>query len=63
MKGYTVALQYNPFRLITDGQLAELHGIMGKAPIYEKPGSNVYNTQVSQLQESQGCHASSLWIL
>ena len=29
MKGYTVALQYNPFRLINDGQLAELHGIMG----------------------------------
>ena len=46
MKGYTVALQYNPFRLITDGQLAELHGIMGKVPIYDEPGSNNYKTQV-----------------
>ncbi len=53
MKGYTVALQYNPFRLITDGQLAELHGIMGKAPIYEKPGSNVYNTQVANYKRAK----------
>ena len=53
MKGYTVALQYNPFRLITDGQLAELHGIMGKAPIYEKPGSNTYNTQVANYKRAK----------
>jgi hypothetical protein len=53
MKGYTVALQYNPFRLITDGQLAELHGIMGKAPIYDKPGSNTYNTQVSNYKRAK----------
>ena len=53
MKGYTVALQYNPFRLITDGQLAELHGIMGKAPIYEKPGSNAYNTQVANYKRAK----------
>ena len=53
MKGYTVALQYNPFRLISDGQLAELHGIMGKAPIYEKPGSNSYNTQVANYKRAK----------
>ena len=53
MKGYTVALQYNPFRLISDGQLAELHGIMGKAPIYEKPGSNSYNTQVANYERAK----------
>jgi len=53
MKGYTVALQYNPFRLITDGQLAELHGIMGKAPIYDQPGSNAYNTQVNNYKRAK----------
>ena len=53
MKGYTVALQYNPFRLITDGQLAELHGIMGKAPVYEKQGSNAYNTQVANYKRAK----------
>ena len=53
MKGYTVALQYNPFRLITDGQLAELHGIMGKAPIYEKPGSDTYKTQVANYERAK----------
>ena len=53
MKGYTVALQYNPFRLITDGQLAELHGIMGEAPIYDAPGSNGYNTQVANYKRAK----------
>lgn len=53
MKGYTVALQYNPFRLITNGQLAELHGIMGKAPIYDEPGSNGYKTQVANYERAK----------
>ena len=53
MKGYTVALQYNPFRLITDGQLAKLHGIMGKAPIYDEPGSNGYKTQVANYKRAK----------
>ena len=53
MKGYTVALQYNPFRLITDGQLTELHGIMGEAPIYDEPGSNNYKTQVANYERAK----------
>ena len=53
MKGYTVALQYNPFRLISDGQLAELHGIMGEAPIYSEPGSNGYKTQVANYERAK----------
>ncbi|MCY3744122.1 MAG: DUF4856 domain-containing protein [Candidatus Poribacteria bacterium] len=53
MKGYTVALQYNPFRLIGDGQLAELHGIMGEAPIYDEPGSNSYKTQVANYERAK----------
>ena len=53
MKGYTVALQYNPFKLISDGQLAELHGIMGEAPIYDEPGSNGYKTQVANYERAK----------
>ena len=53
MKGYTVALQYNPFKLISDGQLRELHGIMGTAPKYDEPGSSAYNTQVSYYQRAK----------
>ena len=53
MKGYTVALQYNPFRLINDGQLAELHGIMGASPMYDMPGSNAYNTQVADYKRAK----------
>ena len=46
MKGFTVALQYNPFKLISDGQLQELHGIMGEAPSYDAPGTPAYDTTV-----------------
>ena len=53
MKGYTVALQYNPFRLISAGQLAELHDIMGEAPIYDEPGSNNYKTQVANYERAK----------
>ena len=53
MKGYTVALQYNPFKLISDGQLRELHGIMGEAPKYDAPGTNAYKTQVANYQRAK----------
>jgi hypothetical protein len=46
MKGFTVALQYNPFKLIGDGQLRELHGIMEQAPSYDAPGTPAYDTTV-----------------
>ncbi|MCY3737671.1 MAG: DUF4856 domain-containing protein [Gemmatimonadaceae bacterium] len=48
MKGYTVALQYNPFALISQGQLEELHGIMGQAPSYDAPGSAGYDETVRE---------------
>ena len=53
MKGYTVALQYNPFKLISDGQLRELHGIMGEAPKYDAPGSSEYEKQVSYYERAK----------
>ena len=53
MKGYTIALQYNPFRLISDGQLVELHGIMGAAPVYDEPGSAGYKTQVANYERAK----------
>ncbi len=53
MKGYTVALQYNPFKLISDGQLRELHGIMGTAPKYDTPGTDAYKTQVTNYQRAK----------
>ena len=53
MKGFTVALQYNPFKLINEGQLRELHGIMGNAPPYNAPGSNAYNTMVANYNRAK----------
>ena len=67
MKGFTVALQYSPFRLISQGQLEELHGIMGQAPSYEAPGSDAYDGIVSSymrakdvLQEAYGFSADNM---
>ncbi|MDE2812487.1 MAG: DUF4856 domain-containing protein [Gemmatimonadota bacterium] len=67
MKGFTVALQYSPFRLISQGQLEELHGIMGQAPSYEAPGSDGYDGVVSSymrakdvLQEAYGFSADNM---
>jgi len=53
MKGFTVALQYSPLRLIGAGELKTLHGIMGLAPRYETPGSNAYNAAVSEYQRAK----------
>ena len=53
MKGYTVALQYNPFGLIDEGQLRQLHGIMGQAPSYHAPGSEAYDTTVADFQRAK----------
>ena len=67
MKGFTVALQYNPFKLIGDGQLRELHGIMGEAPSYDAPGTPAYDTTVRNynrakavLQAAYGFSASNM---
>ena len=67
MKGFTVALQYSPFRLISQGQLEELHSIMGQAPSYEAPGSDAYDGIVSSymrakdvVQEAYGFSADNM---
>ena len=67
MKGFTVALQYNPFKLISDGQLQELHGIMGEAPSYDAPGTPAYDTTVRNynrakdvLQSAYGFSAANM---
>lgn len=67
MKGFTVALQYNPFKLIGDGQLRELHGIMGQAPSYDAPGTPAYDTTVKNynrakvvLQQAYGFSADNM---
>ena len=36
-----------------EGQLRELHGIMGNAPPYNAPGSNAYNTTVANYNRAK----------
>ena len=64
MKGFTVALQYNPFRLISDGQLSELHGIMGQAPAYDAPRqqrSMIQRWRITTVPRQ--CCRVSVWVL
>jgi hypothetical protein len=53
MKGFTVALQYNPFRLIGAAQLDELHAGMGRTPLYAAPGSVEYEERVADLIQAK----------
>ena len=49
MKGYAFALQYNPFKAITDAQLGEIHELIGDAPVYALPGSEAASSAESDL--------------
>ncbi len=49
MKGYAFALQYNPFKALTDGQLEEFHALVGDAPAYVLPGTDDYDAAVADL--------------
>lgn len=53
MKGYAVGLQFNPFKLISDSQLRELHGIFGQAPKYLEVGSAAYDQEVKNYQRAK----------
>ena len=53
MKGYAVGLQFNAFKLISDSQLRELHGIFGQAPKYLDVGSSAYDQEVKNYQRAK----------
>ena len=48
-----MALQYSPFRLLSEAQLTELHGLMGEAPAYGSPGSTAYDATVVALNRAK----------
>ncbi len=53
MKGYAFALQYNPFKAITDAQLEQLHTLVGDAPAYALPGTEAFDEAVADLTEAR----------
>tara|TARA_B100001250_G_scaffold413826_1_gene449347 strand:- start:664 stop:1965 length:1302 start_codon:yes stop_codon:yes gene_type:complete len=53
MKGFTVALQFNPYALITTPQLEDLHMNFGQAPSYAAPGTADYDAAVAQLEAAK----------
>ena len=47
MRGYTMALQFNPFKQISDAQLVDMADIMGMNPPISAPGSGDYQKFLS----------------
>ena len=50
MKAYTMALQYNPFRKITDDQLTSIHSLMGDAPVFVPAGIIISTDYIAKLK-------------
>lgn len=53
MKGYTIALQFNPSKVVSDAQLAQLHGYMGDAPVETGPGTTTHDGAVADLLQAR----------
>ena len=53
MKGYAVGLQFNPFKLISDSQLRDLHDKLGQAPVYAEAGSAAYNSVIEDYKDAR----------
>ena len=53
MKGYAIGLQFNPFKLISDSQLRDLHDKLGQAPVYAEAGSAAYNSVIEDYKDAR----------
>ena len=53
MKGYAIGLQFNPFKLISDSQLRDLHDKLGQAPVYAEAGSPAYNSITEDYKDAR----------
>lgn len=52
-KGFAFALQFNPFRAITDSQLEQLHALIGDVPPYALPGSEEAEAAAADLNAAR----------
>lgn len=50
-KGFAFALQFNPFRTITNAQLEQLHSLIGDVPPYALPGTAASQDAIDDLNE------------
>lgn len=53
MRAFTINLQYNPFRQISNAQLQELAGWMGTSPPYFAPGTAEFQAAVADLERAK----------
>lgn len=54
MKGFSMGLQYNPFKLISDAQLTQLHAALGEAPVFTVPADASHTAYVAKLDQAKG---------
>jgi hypothetical protein len=66
MRAFTMALQFNPFKLISDAQLSSLSDMMGDSPVYREDANySAYldalkNTALPMLQQVYGFAAADV---
>jgi hypothetical protein len=53
MKGYAWALQYNPFKMITDAQLQQLHTLLGDKAVYAASESAEHTAYIQKLNDAR----------
>ncbi len=53
MKGYAMALQFNPMKKLSDAELATIQSLLGDHPIYAVPGSLDYQSYLSALVDTR----------
>lgn len=52
-RAFAAALQYNPFRQITESELTELAGLLGTAPPYAEPETEAHDDAVADLNAAK----------
>lgn len=53
MKGFAIALQYNPFKMISEAQLTQLHELLGSAPVIAPGGSTANTEYMTKLENAR----------
>lgn len=52
-KGFAFALQFNPFKTITNAQLEQLHALVGDVPPYALPGTEASESAIDNLNAAK----------
>ncbi len=53
MRAFTIALQYNPLKVISDSDLTQVANLMGLVPVYEAVGTTAHTDYIADLESAR----------